>query len=107
MLEELRFAVRCHGSTKKPALRRHCSKCARYCPSEHCAVESPNGIVLKDVEHRHGGGSPSLLNHRHNRHTTATTTTTDTTAFRYTHDDVTSYNHDYMLEHDRHRNQKT
>ena len=27
MMEELRFAVRCHGSTKKPKLRRHCSQC--------------------------------------------------------------------------------
>ena len=74
MLDELRFAVRCHGSSKKPALRRHCTKCARYCPSEHCAVESPNGIILKELEHR----SPTL-NHRHHR---------DTASFRYNYDDV-------------------
>jgi len=28
MLEELRFAVRCHGSAKKPKLCSQCSKCA-------------------------------------------------------------------------------
>lgn len=28
MMEELRFAIRCHGSTKKPRLRRRCSQCA-------------------------------------------------------------------------------
>ena len=30
MIEELRFAIRCHGSTKKPRLRRRCSQCAAH-----------------------------------------------------------------------------
>ena len=49
MMEELRFAIRCHGSTKKPAMRRQCSKCVHH-PSEPCAIDSPNGIIqLRDV----------------------------------------------------------
>jgi len=53
MLEELRFAVRCHGSAKKPKLRRHCSKCGGVdgtsCPGTDGAVPgepSPNGVLL-------------------------------------------------------------
>ena len=78
MIEELRFAIRCHGSTKKPALRRHCSKCTRYGPSDHCAVESPNGVVLKEIE----SSNHTMFNHRHTRET----------SFRYNIDDV---NRDY------------
>jgi len=36
MAEELRFAMRCHGSRQKPALRRSCSRCSpegTYVPS--------------------------------------------------------------------------
>lgn len=57
--EELRFAVRCHGSARKPALRRTCSKCSRYpTPSEQCTVESPNGMIMREM-------TPSpLINHR-------------------------------------------
>ena len=96
MLDELRFAIRCHGSTKKPALRRHCQKCARYCPSDHCAVESPNGgFMLKDIDHK----SPTMLSHRHNN------SRPETTAFRYNLDDVTTYTAEYT-DHS-HRNQKT
>jgi len=52
MLEELRFAVRCHGSAKKPKLRRHCSKCGLdggTCPGTDAAAAgepSPNGVLL-------------------------------------------------------------
>lgn len=28
MAEELRFAVRCHGSRQRPALKRNCTKCS-------------------------------------------------------------------------------
>ena len=62
MLEELRFAVRCHGSTKKPALRRHCSKCLEFEPrADPCGASSDaqNGIVLRDFEQQR-----SPLNHR-------------------------------------------
>ena len=47
-MEELRFAIRCHGSTKKPALRRQCSKCLHH-PADSCVVDSPNGIILKEL----------------------------------------------------------
>ena len=48
-MEELRFAIRCHGSAKKPALKRQCSKCVHH-PPEPCAIDSPNGIIqLKNV----------------------------------------------------------
>lgn len=42
MGEELRFAIRCHGSTKKPALRRQCSRCVPTAP-DACTIDSPNG----------------------------------------------------------------
>ena len=49
MMEELRFAVRCHGSAKKPALTRRCSKCMHH-SDDPCTVESPNGIIqLRDM----------------------------------------------------------
>ena len=57
MLEELRFAIRCHGSTKKPALRRECSKCMHY-PDGQCGLETQNGIILKDMN------PDRTLNHR-------------------------------------------
>lgn len=28
MAEELRFAIRCHGSRQRPALKRSCTKCS-------------------------------------------------------------------------------
>ena len=50
MMEELRFAIRCHGSTKKPALKRQCSKCLHH-PGEPCTVDSPNGVLqLRDLK---------------------------------------------------------
>ncbi len=50
MWEELRFAIRCHGSSKKPALKRQCSKCMHH-PGDSCAVDSPNGIIhLREVK---------------------------------------------------------
>ena len=51
MLEELRFAIRCHGGTKRPALKRQCEKCDHHQSSEPCVVDSPNGIIqLRDVK---------------------------------------------------------
>jgi glutamate receptor, ionotropic, invertebrate len=35
MAEELRFAVRCHGSRQRPALKRNCVKCS---PGQHTYV---------------------------------------------------------------------
>lgn len=52
MIQELRFAIRCHGSAKKPKLRRHCSQCGLHggsSPGPGAAVPgepSPNGILL-------------------------------------------------------------
>lgn len=55
MMEELRFAVRCHGSTKKPKLRRHCSQCGSddgSCTGPGVGAAglvgepSPNGVLL-------------------------------------------------------------
>jgi len=57
MMEELRFAVRCHGSAKKPKQRRHCSQCAidggAICPpaggggvAAAAGEPSPNGVLL-------------------------------------------------------------
>lgn len=52
MMEELRFAIRCHGSAKKPKLRRHCSQCGLHgenSPGHGGAVASepsPNGVLL-------------------------------------------------------------
>lgn len=46
MAEELRFAVRCHGSRQRPALKRTCTRCSSgntYVPAE---LEIPhiNGV---------------------------------------------------------------
>lgn len=54
MADELRFAVRCHGS-QKPRFKRHCSKCKStraHNPTAHSEthVESPNGVIqLREV----------------------------------------------------------
>lgn len=37
MAEELRFAIRCHGSRQRPALKRNCVKCS---PAGHTYVPS-------------------------------------------------------------------
>ncbi|XP_064627648.1 glutamate receptor ionotropic, kainate 2-like isoform X6 [Lineus longissimus] len=42
MLEEFRFALRCRGSTKRPAFRRTCSKCSTHAD---VPVDSPNGVI--------------------------------------------------------------
>lgn len=41
MAEELRFAVRCHGSRQRPALKRNCVKCS---PGAHTYVPSSFGL---------------------------------------------------------------
>jgi glutamate receptor, ionotropic, invertebrate len=45
MAEELRFAVRCHGSRQRPALKRNCVKCS---PGQHTYVP----------QHQHPFGLP-------------------------------------------------
>lgn len=41
MAEELRFAVRCHGSRQRPALKRNCVKCS---PGQHTYVPASFGV---------------------------------------------------------------
>ena len=47
MAEELRFAMRCHGSRQKPALRRSCSRCSpegTYVPAVDTRQLPPAGL---------------------------------------------------------------
>lgn len=39
MAEELRFAVKCHGSRQRPALKRNCAKCS---PGQHTTFVPSN-----------------------------------------------------------------
>ena len=62
MAQELRFAVRCIGSSKKPRFKRHCSKCkkgtdcddgAHVC--EVALTDSANGVIqLREVRRSPG-----------------------------------------------------
>lgn len=52
MAEELRFAVRCHGSRQRPALKRNCVKCSpagqnTYVPSSF-ALPHHFGVISHD-----------------------------------------------------------
>lgn len=78
MMEELRFAVRCYGSTKKPRLRRRCSQCVVHRGSDlHCAASaavddlSPNGALQYQPAPR-----PPVRRMSSGGHFTQTTTTT-------------------------------
>jgi hypothetical protein len=46
MAEELRFAVRCHGSRQRPALKRSCTRCSPGTTYVPAALEIPhiNGV---------------------------------------------------------------
>lgn len=46
MAEELRFAVRCHGSRQRPALKRSCTRCSPGTTYVPAALELPhiNGV---------------------------------------------------------------
>lgn len=49
MAEELRFAVRCHGSRQRPALKRTCAKCnpaTTYVPG---TLSHLNGEIFQDA----------------------------------------------------------
>ncbi|XP_059470878.1 glutamate receptor ionotropic, kainate 2 isoform X2 [Neocloeon triangulifer] len=54
MAEELRFAIRCHGSRQRPALKRTCSRCSPGTTYVPAALEMPhiNGVNLDPVLHR-------------------------------------------------------
>jgi len=70
MAEELRFAMRCHGSRQKPALRRSCSRCSpegTYVPSslDFPSVPAKNGEKsVKAV----GFGFSNPYDHGHGHH---------------------------------------
>lgn len=48
MAEELRFAVRCHGSRQRPALRRSCTRCSPATTYVPAALDLPhlNGVSV-------------------------------------------------------------
>lgn len=48
MAEELRFAVRCHGSRQRPALRRSCTRCSPATTYVPAALDLPhiNGVRI-------------------------------------------------------------
>jgi len=70
MAEELRFAMRCHGSRQKPALRRSCSRCSpegTYVPSslDFPPLPATNGEkTVKAV----GFGFSNPYDHSHHPH---------------------------------------
>ena len=83
MAEELRFAMRCHGSRQKPALRRSCSRCSPEGTYVPAAVDSFPPVVSSvsggHVHHNNGdsvnGGQKSLgfgfsnpYDHNHDNH---------------------------------------
>ena len=89
MLDELRFALRCHGSTKRPALKRKCSKCAHNPSSEPCVVDSPNGIMqLRDVKKSPTPSTAPLQYRDHREHR-------DQGRFRYSEAPVDPYRVEY------------
>ncbi|CAB3377033.1 Hypothetical predicted protein [Cloeon dipterum] len=53
MAEELRFAIRCHGSRQRPALKRTCSRCSPGTTYVPAALEMPhiNGVNLDPMLH--------------------------------------------------------
>ncbi|XP_022915867.1 glutamate receptor ionotropic, kainate 2 isoform X3 [Onthophagus taurus] len=54
MAEELRFAVRCHGSRQRPALRRSCARCSPATTYVPAALDLPHlngeGVMLPMME---------------------------------------------------------
>jgi len=70
MAEELRFAMRCHGSRQKPALRRSCSRCSpegTYVPSSLDFPPLPASNGDKSVKSV-GFGFSNPYDHSHHQH---------------------------------------
>lgn len=70
MAEELRFAMRCHGSRQKPALRRSCSRCSpegTYVPSSLDFPPLPATNGEKSVK-AVGFGFSNPYDHSHHQH---------------------------------------
>lgn len=54
MAEELRFAVRCHGSRQRPALKRSCTRCSPGTTYVPAALDMPhiNGVSMSKDRRR-------------------------------------------------------
>ncbi|XP_059470881.1 glutamate receptor ionotropic, kainate 2 isoform X5 [Neocloeon triangulifer] len=67
MAEELRFAIRCHGSRQRPALKRTCSRCSPGTTYVPAALEMPhiNGVNLDPVLHTFCYKFSKNLNQKH------------------------------------------
>lgn len=50
MADELRFAVRCHGSRQRPALKRTCVKCNQSTTFVPGTLSHLNGEILQELE---------------------------------------------------------
>lgn len=50
MADELRFAVRCHGSRQRPALKRTCVKCNQATTFVPGTLSHLNGEILQELE---------------------------------------------------------
>ena len=74
MAEELRFAMRCHGSRQKPALRRSCSRCSPEGTYVPAAIDFPpipvtNGDKVTTKSVGFGFSNPyDHSNHNHELH---------------------------------------
>jgi len=74
MAEELRFAMRCHGSRQKPALRRSCSRCSPEGTYVPAAIDFPplpvnNGDKVTSKTVGFGFSNPyDHSNHHHEFH---------------------------------------
>ena len=67
MAEELRFAVKCRASRKRPALRRHCSKCGIISPLALNSTYVPTGIdIIPTTSNSVRCHNPNLLHHHSN-----------------------------------------
>lgn len=98
MMEELRFAVRCYGSTKKPRLRRRCSQCVVHRGSDlYCAAAvddlSPNGAL----QHQPAPRPPvRRMSSGHFAQTTTTTGCGDHKDARFRYGDVIDHYNDVI-----------
>ena len=73
MAEELRFAMRCHGSRQKPALRRSCSRCSPEGTYVPAAIDFPplpvnNGDKVPGKSVGFGFSNPYDHSNHHDHH---------------------------------------
>ncbi|XP_068900994.1 glutamate receptor ionotropic, kainate 2-like isoform X1 [Tenebrio molitor] len=79
MAEELRFAVRCHGSRQRPALRRSCTRCSPATTYVPAALDLPHingdrlqGRLLSGGRHPAHDGHEEVADHLRRGHLAAT-----------------------------------